>query len=140
MTFRIYILSILSDPNTAYLVFVCGGILIVTECLRPGHVFPGVTGAVGLTVSLYALALWTWTPAGSALLAASIVAAFASPVICAVLFTAGSLLLFAGDAAIHPALAGAGGIFALLCSWLLRIASRARAAKRDANLSPLNFT
>ena len=51
MTLRTEILQSIDDPTNAYVVLIAGGILLISEFLRPGRVVPGVGGAVLFTVA-----------------------------------------------------------------------------------------
>jgi membrane-bound serine protease (ClpP class) len=46
MSFRDQLLSILSDPNIAYILFMLGVFGLLAEFSRPGAIFPGVIGGI----------------------------------------------------------------------------------------------
>ena len=131
-------LATVGDPTTAYSLLLSGGVLVIVECLRPGIVWAGIGGAVLMTISVHALSSGPWTWYGSALLVlAGILAIFGlrtrNPwprILSALVFGAGSMWLMESPGQVHPAVAGAGAVFALVCNWLLWLAGRARMAKR----------
>jgi membrane-bound ClpP family serine protease len=137
MTLRTEILTLFADPTNAYVVLLAGGMLVLSEFLRPGRVLPGVAGAVLCTVALHALLQWEWSRPGIVLLVAALLFAISSlaseshvvHLICAGCWFAGSMLLLHESQGIHGGAALAGGAFAFSCSWLLGIARRARRAK-----------
>jgi membrane-bound serine protease (ClpP class) len=139
MSVRTEVLAVLEDPTAAFVVFVIGCFFIVAECLRPGRAWPGITGAVFVTVSLDALTRWPWTWYGVVLLSTSLSLIIFSapgrsnvgPVISALLAVTGSILLVRAGTGIHPAAAVAGGALSFSTAWLLRLAYGAHKAKRD---------
>ena len=66
-------LSIISDPNIAYILLSVGMLGIMVELFNPGLIFPGVVGAISLLLSFYALGMLPVNYAGIIL----IVVAFA---------------------------------------------------------------
>jgi membrane-bound serine protease (ClpP class) len=99
--FKYAALELLVNPNTVFLLFTLGLILIGLEIFKPGMIFPGSVGAVSLILALFGLAQLPINVAGLLL----ILLAFA---------------LFAAEAFIvsHGALA-AGGVLALAFGGLL---------------------
>ncbi len=67
-TLRYRLLSILSDPNIAYLLMVVGFYGIVFELANPGFGLPGVAGAICLLLALFAFQLLPVNYAGLALI------------------------------------------------------------------------
>lgn len=55
MSTRQKILSLLSDPNIAYLLLLLGMYGIFFELISPGAIFPGVIGGISIILALYAL-------------------------------------------------------------------------------------
>jgi membrane-bound serine protease (ClpP class) len=55
MTLRQRILSILMDPNIAFLLFTIGALAIYFEFNHPGAVIPGVVGFIAILLAIYAL-------------------------------------------------------------------------------------
>ncbi|WP_407656322.1 NfeD family protein [Legionella qingyii] len=54
---RTRFLSIITDPTVAYLLLLLGIYGIFFELVNPGHLFPGVIGAISMCIALYALQL-----------------------------------------------------------------------------------
>ncbi|WP_454781486.1 NfeD family protein [Legionella sp. WA2022007384] len=54
---RTQFLSIITDPTVAYLLLLLGIYGIFFELVNPGHLFPGVIGAISMCIALYALQL-----------------------------------------------------------------------------------
>ena len=52
MTIADPLVSVLVDPNVAYLLFILGIIGLVGEFHHPGTLFPGIVGAVALVLAL----------------------------------------------------------------------------------------
>ena len=57
MTLKEKVLSVLMDPNIAFLLLVLGGLAIMAEFNHPGATIPGVTGVVSILLALFALNL-----------------------------------------------------------------------------------
>jgi membrane-bound serine protease (ClpP class) len=55
MTLRQKILSVLMDPNIAFLLFAIGALCIYFEFNHPGAVIPGVVGFIAVLLAIYAL-------------------------------------------------------------------------------------
>lgn len=55
MTLRQEILSVLMDPNIAFLLFAIGALCVYFEFNHPGAVVPGVVGFVAILLAIYAL-------------------------------------------------------------------------------------
>jgi membrane-bound ClpP family serine protease len=135
---RIAILSTLAEPNYAYLTLITGTLLVHHEFLFPGRVLPGIAGAVMVAIALHGLAQSPWTWEGGGLLLASLILLSIHigleskwpGVVAAGLFVIGSANLFHQPHRIHPAVALFGFPVVLLLSFSLRIACRAREAKR----------
>ncbi|MDA8173501.1 MAG: nodulation protein NfeD [Nitrospiraceae bacterium] len=53
MSTRLKILSVISDPNVAYILMLLGFYGLLFEFMRPGAIFPGVIGAISLIVAFY---------------------------------------------------------------------------------------
>lgn len=61
---RTRFLSIITDPTVAYLLLLLGIYGIFFELVNPGHVVPGVIGAISMCIALYALQLLPISYAG----------------------------------------------------------------------------
>jgi len=67
------IMSLLFNPNVAYLLFIYGLIAIIYEFVHPGIGFAGVTGTIALLLSLYSLYMLPVSYTGLALVIAGVV-------------------------------------------------------------------
>ena len=103
---RTKLLSIVTNPNVAYLLMLAGIYGLLLEGYNPGGFAPGVIGALCLLLALYAFQILSVNYAGLALIAlgiALIVAEAFAPSFGAlgiggvVAFTIGSIMLFEGD-------------------------------------------
>jgi len=65
---KIRLLSIISNPNVAYILMLVGLYGLIYEFSNPGTVLPGVAGAVSLVLALYAFQLLPVNYAGVALM------------------------------------------------------------------------
>ncbi len=65
---RIRLLSLLTNPNIALVLMTLGFYGIIFEIINPGSIFPGVLGAICLTLALYALNVLPVNWAGAALI------------------------------------------------------------------------
>lgn len=97
------LLTVLSDPNVAYLLFLIGILGLVAEAYHPGAFLPGIIGGVSLILALVAFTLLSVNWIGALLLLLSIglfLAEAHAPGVGALglggvlLFILGSLLLF----------------------------------------------
>jgi membrane-bound serine protease (ClpP class) len=71
MSLKERLLSMLMDPNIAFLLFALGGLALFAEFNHPGAVVPGVVGAVSILLALFALNLLPTRYASLALLLAA---------------------------------------------------------------------
>lgn len=73
MSFRQRFLSLLADPNVAYMLLMLGAAGIFFEISTPGVVLPGVIGGISLLLGLYALQLLPVNYAGLALIVLALI-------------------------------------------------------------------
>lgn len=71
MTLKERLLSLLMDPNIAFLLFALGSLALFAEFNHPGAVVPGVVGVVSILLALFALNLLPTRYAALALLIAA---------------------------------------------------------------------
>ncbi|HOL23503.1 MAG TPA: nodulation protein NfeD [Candidatus Hydrothermia bacterium] len=72
MGFREKLLSVLSNPNIAYILLILGFYGLFFELSNPGAIFPGVIGAISLILAFYSLQTLPVNYAGVALLILSL--------------------------------------------------------------------
>lgn len=72
MTWRERILSVLTNPNIAYILMSIGWLGIMMELYHPGAIFPGVVGAICLILGFYSLQTLPINYAGLALIGLAI--------------------------------------------------------------------
>jgi len=65
---RYRVLSVISDPNVAYLLFLLGIYGLIYELANPGFLLPGVAGGISLMLALYAFQILPINYAGLALI------------------------------------------------------------------------
>ena len=68
MSFQQKMLSILSDPNIAYILFMLGVYGLLLELYSPGLIFPGVVGVISLLLAFYSMQTLPINYAGLALI------------------------------------------------------------------------
>ena len=73
MSFQQKLLSILSDPNIAYILFMLGIYGLLFELYSPGLIFPGVVGVICLLLALYSMQTLPINYAGLALIIFAII-------------------------------------------------------------------
>lgn len=102
---RTQVLSVITDPNIAFLLLLVGVYGLIFEFMSPGSIGPGVVGAVALLVAMFALNMLPVNYAGLALLLLGIALMTAEAVTPtlgvlgiggAIAFGLGSLFLFKG--------------------------------------------
>ena len=104
---RIEFLSIITNPNVAYILLMIGVYGLILEFYAPGTLVPGVTGGISLLLGLYALQLLPVNYAGLALTLLGIALIVAETLVPSfgvlgfggiVAFVIGSVILFDTDA------------------------------------------
>jgi membrane-bound serine protease (ClpP class) len=73
MSWREKILTVLTNPNIAYILMSIGWLGILMELYNPGSIFPGVVGVISLILGFYALQTLPINYAGLALIGVAIV-------------------------------------------------------------------
>jgi membrane-bound serine protease (ClpP class) len=73
MSWRQRLLSMLADPNVAYMLLLLGAAGLFFEISTPGVVLPGIIGGISLLLGLYALQLLPVNYAGLALIVLAII-------------------------------------------------------------------
>ncbi len=73
MSFQQKLLSILSDPNIAYILFMLGVYGLLFELYSPGLIFPGVVGVISLVLAFYSMHTLPINYAGLALIVFAII-------------------------------------------------------------------
>ncbi len=68
MSFQQKLLSILSDPNIAYILMMLGFYGLLFELYNPGSIFPGVVGVISLVLAFYSMHTLPINYAGLALI------------------------------------------------------------------------
>lgn len=137
MDWRLRFLSVITDPNIAYMLMLLGFYGLIYEFLNPGMYLPGVIGAICLLLALYALQVLPINYAGLALLLlglAFMIAEAFSPSFGVVgvggiiAFTVGSVILLddEGYRISIPMIAGNAVISAALLIWVLGMMMRVR--------------
>lgn len=67
------LLSVLANPNIAYLLMALGMLGIYVEVTHPGSIFPGVVGVIAMLLALYSLSVLPVNLAGIALIVVGLV-------------------------------------------------------------------
>jgi len=73
MTLRERVLTVITNPNIAYILMSIGSLGIMLELYNPGSIFPGVVGAISLIMGFYALQTLPINYAGLALMALALI-------------------------------------------------------------------
>ncbi len=106
-------LKFLADPNLVFILLVIGGLGILIELFGPGHIVPGVVGAICLILAFVGIGNLPVNWAGIALLGVATVLAFIEaqhpglifPLVAAIVsFVLGAFLLFSNFGAPSPTL------------------------------------
>ncbi len=73
MAFRLKLLSVITNPNVAYILMLLGFYGLFFELTNPGSIFPGVTGGICLILAFYAFQMLPINYAGLLLIILAIV-------------------------------------------------------------------
>ena len=104
---RISMLSILANPDVAYLLLTVGSVGLIAEMWLPGTVLPGLTGVICLLLAFYGLQMLPVNLTGLALLVLGLVLMVAELFVAGfgvlgaggiIAFVVGSIMLFQSDA------------------------------------------
>ena len=68
MNFLERFLDVISDPNITFLLLSLGSLALIYEFVAPGHIFPGVFGAIALIIAFFSLSVLPFNWAGLALI------------------------------------------------------------------------
>lgn len=134
------VLSVITDPNIAYILMLAGIYGLAFEFMSPGMVLPGIVGGISLLLALAALSVLPVNYAGLALILLGIVlmaGEAATPGVIAlgiggvIAFVAGALFLFepgslTGVAIAWPVIAAAAVVSVLFIVFVIGAALRAR--------------
>ncbi|HTY68032.1 MAG TPA: nodulation protein NfeD [Alphaproteobacteria bacterium] len=134
------VLSVITDPNIAYILMLAGIYGLAFEFMSPGMVLPGIVGGISLLLALAALSVLPVNYAGLALILLGIAlmaGEAATPGVIAlgiggvVAFVAGALFLFepgsfTGFAIAWPVIAGAAAVSVAFIVFVIGAALRAR--------------
>jgi membrane-bound serine protease (ClpP class) len=71
-TFAERLLSVIADPQVAYLLLMLGAIGLLIELTNPGGIVPGVAGALSLLLGVYGLSILPVSVVGGLLIAAGL--------------------------------------------------------------------
>jgi membrane-bound serine protease (ClpP class) len=101
LNWRIKLLSVITNPNIAYILLLIGIYGLIFELANPGSILPGVTGAICLLVAMYSFQVLPINYAGLALIILGIifmaVEAFMPGIGGIISFLVGSIILMDGD-------------------------------------------
>jgi membrane-bound serine protease (ClpP class) len=138
---RLELLSLITDPNVAFILMLIGIYGLILELFNPGAVVPGLVGAISLVVALYALAFIPINYAGAALVLLGILLMVAEAHIGAfgalgiggvIAFVIGALLMFPSRASGYGLSAGviAGTAIASAALLVIVLAALLRSRRR----------
>ncbi len=137
------LLSIITDPNVAYILMLVGVYGLIFEFSSPGYVLPGVVGAISLLLALYAFQVLPVSYAGLALLAVGLTFIIAEAFVTSggvlgvgglIAFVMGSVILF-DDEHLAVSLPLIGGLALIAGGFLLWAISRLAALRRRRAVS-----
>ncbi|MBK1704239.1 serine protease [Halochromatium glycolicum] len=127
---RIELLSVIANPNVAYILLLIGIYGIIFELSNPGALFPGIIGAISLLLALYALQVLPVNYAGVGLILLGVLLMVGEALapsfgalgiggLAAFLFGSVILMDEQGVAVSWPVIAITAGLSAALSIWLI---------------------
>lgn len=127
---RSRLLSVITDPNVAYILLLIGIYGLIFELSNPGAIVPGVVGAIALLLALYAFQILPINYAGLALIILGIAFMVSEAFMPSfgilglggvVAFVAGSVILFRAEnlAISIPLIAGTALVSAVFFIWVI---------------------
>jgi membrane-bound serine protease (ClpP class) len=134
---RSRLLSVITDPNIAYVLMLAGIFGIIIELSNPGVILPGVVGSICLLLALYAFQVLPINYAGLALVAVGLVFIISEIFVTSggvlgiggvIAFVMGSIILFDDEylAVSLPLIGGVAAIAAGFLLWIIRRLSTIR--------------
>lgn len=144
---RSRLLSIITDPNIAYVLMLIGIYGLIIEFSNPGAILPGVAGAICLLLALYAFQVLPINYAGLALVAVGLVFIISEVFVTSggilglggvIAFVMGSIILF-DDEYLAVSLPLIGGVAAIAAGFLLWILRRLSTIRRKQVVSGLEY-
>jgi membrane-bound serine protease (ClpP class) len=156
MTLRQKVLSIVTDPNIAYLLMMAGMLGLYMEFSNPGAIFPGVVGAICLLLALLASQVLPISSTGILLILLGMVFFVAELFLPSfgvlgfgglVAVTLGSLFLYTPESSLYvdrslvvATVAVFGSVMALILGLLVRDRSRRAATGEDGLIGKIGIT
>ena len=144
---RSRLLSVITDPNIAYILMLVGIYGLVIEFSNPGGIFPGVIGSICLLLALYAFQVLPINYAGLALVGIGLGFIVSEMFITSggilgiggvVAFVIGSIILF-DDRYLAVSLPLIGGVAAIAAGFLLWIIRRLSTIRHKQVVSGLEY-
>lgn len=145
---RTKFLSVITDPNIAYLLMLMGMYGLIYEFLNPGFLLPGVVGTICLVLAMYALQVLPLNYAGLTLIILGVGFMIAEAFIPSfgvlgvggiIAFTVGSIILFNDEnySVSLGVIIGNALIASLLLSWVLGMLIKLRKKPAMAEVSTM---
>jgi membrane-bound serine protease (ClpP class) len=144
---RSQLLSVITDPNIAYILMLVGIYGLVIEFSNPGGIFPGVIGSICLLLALYAFQVLPINYAGLALVGIGLGFIVSEMFVTSggilgiggvVAFVIGSIILF-DDKYLAVSLPLIGGVAAIAAGFLLWIIRRLSTIRHKQVVSGLEY-
>ena len=144
---RSRLLSVITNPNIAYVLMLAGIYGIIIEFSNPGAILPGVVGSICLLLALYAFQVLPINYAGLALVAVGLVFIISEIFVTSggilgiggvFAFVMGSIILF-DDEYLAVSLPLIGGVAAIAAGFLLWIIRRLSTIRRKQVVSGMEY-